>query len=133
MFNRFSFVVMAIGRTLLRSVTTIARVIAVMIVSNALGAQATTAVESLRLYVMDCGLLTRGDPMMRFGLTTEQVAGLTDLVTPCFLIAHPKGTILWDTGMVPIASCGRAATRPSLATWRIGPPIRFSTNPKTRS
>jgi N-acyl homoserine lactone hydrolase len=101
MFNRFSFVVMAIGRTLLRSVTTIACVIAVMIVSNALGAQATTAVESLRLYVMDCGLLTRGDPMMRFGLTTEQVAGLTDLVTPCFLIAHPKGTILWDTGMVP--------------------------------
>ena len=120
MFNRFSFVVMAIGRTLLRSVTTIACVIAVMIVSNALGAQATTAVESLRLYVIDCGLLTRGDPMMRFGLTTEQVAGLTDLVTPCFLIAHPKGTILWDTGMVPdrlVRPGGNATIVGNTANW----------------
>src|SRR5262245_41259752 len=58
-------------------------------------------VQSLRMYVMDCGLLTRGDPMLRFGLTTAQVGGLTDFVTPCFLIVHPKGSMLWDTGMVP--------------------------------
>jgi N-acyl homoserine lactone hydrolase len=58
-------------------------------------------VNSLRVYVMNCGLLTRGDPMLRFGLTTEQVGGLTDLADPCYLIVHPQGTILWDTGMVP--------------------------------
>jgi N-acyl homoserine lactone hydrolase len=92
----------AVGRALLRSsrgllVSAIASFCAVVVA----GAQPAPEMKSPRVYVMDCGLLTRGDPMLRFGLTTEQVGGLTDLVTPCFLIVHAKGTILWDTGMVP--------------------------------
>jgi glyoxylase-like metal-dependent hydrolase (beta-lactamase superfamily II) len=64
-------------------------------------AQTRPAVQSTRLYVMDCGLLLRGDPMMRFGLTTEQVGGRVDFMTPCLLVVHPGGTMLWDTGMIP--------------------------------
>ena len=73
---------------------------AFLIVGLATAQTRPPSVQSLRMYVMDCGLLTRGDPMLRFGVTTAQVGGVTDFVTPCFLIAHPKGSILWDTGIV---------------------------------
>lgn len=58
-------------------------------------AQGTKAV---RLYVFDCGTL-QADPA-RFRLTKEEVA-TTYLSVPCFLIAHPKGTLMWDPGAVP--------------------------------
>lgn len=54
---------------------------------------------SVRLYVADCGTLHIAD-MGRFQLTKEQVAA-TDLSVPCFLVVHPKGTLIWDTGAVP--------------------------------
>ena len=40
-----------------------------------------------------------GDPV-RFGLQREEVS-TTDMPTPCFLISHPEGILLWDTGSVP--------------------------------
>src|SRR5678816_4068201 len=27
--------------------------------------------------------------------------GSTDFVDPCFLVAHPRGTLLWDVGIIP--------------------------------
>ena len=33
-------------------------------------------------------------------MTREDVT-TTDLSVPCFLVAHPKGTLLWDAGVVP--------------------------------
>jgi N-acyl homoserine lactone hydrolase len=59
------------------------------------------APQSLRLYVFDCGTLHIADTG-RFGLRQEEVA-TSDLSVPCFLIAHPKGTLIWDTGAVPDA------------------------------
>ena len=59
-----------------------------------------TPPRSVRLYVMDCGLL-HSDPT-RFQLKREEVAN-PDLSVACFLIAHPKGTLIWDTGAVPDA------------------------------
>jgi len=56
------------------------------------------APTSLRLYVLDCGTMT-GDPA-RFRLQREEVS-TTDMSTPCFLVVHPRGTLLWDTGAVP--------------------------------
>jgi N-acyl homoserine lactone hydrolase len=53
----------------------------------------------VRLYVFDCGTLRVGD-VGRFQLKKEEVAN-TDLSVACFLIAHPKGTLIWDTGAVP--------------------------------
>ncbi len=55
--------------------------------------------QSVRLYVFDCGTLHIADTG-RFGLKREEVA-TSDLSVPCFLVAHPKGTLIWDTGAVP--------------------------------
>lgn len=55
--------------------------------------------SSLRLYVFDCGVLHITD-VGRFGLKPEEVT-TTDLSVPCFLVVHPKGTLIWDTGAVP--------------------------------
>lgn len=54
---------------------------------------------SVRLYVFDCGTLENVDPA-RFGLTKEE-AGVTRMSVACFLVVHPKGTLIWDTGVVP--------------------------------
>jgi glyoxylase-like metal-dependent hydrolase (beta-lactamase superfamily II) len=54
---------------------------------------------SPRLYVFDCGTLDVADTG-RFRLKREEVA--TDkLSVGCYLIAHPRGTLIWDTGAVP--------------------------------
>lgn len=61
-------------------------------------AQTTTkSPASLRMYVFDCATLKDRDPGA-YGLTREQV-GTVDLSDPCFLIVHPKGTLLWETGL----------------------------------
>jgi N-acyl homoserine lactone hydrolase len=54
---------------------------------------------SVRLYVFDCGTLHIADPE-RFRLKKEDLA-TTDMSVACFLVAHPKGTLIWDTGVVP--------------------------------
>ena len=36
---------------------------------------------------------------MAFGVTKEEVGGTTDMPVPAYLIVHPKGTLLWDTGL----------------------------------
>jgi glyoxylase-like metal-dependent hydrolase (beta-lactamase superfamily II) len=56
-------------------------------------------VPSVRLYVFDCGVLKRGDPTA-YGLTRAQV-GSTDFSDPCYLVVHPRGTLLWDVGIIP--------------------------------
>lgn len=58
--------------------------------------------SSVRLYVFDCGTLHIADTG-RFGLKPEEVA-TSDLSVPCFLVVHPKGTLLWDAGAVPDAA-----------------------------
>jgi N-acyl homoserine lactone hydrolase len=58
--------------------------------------------QSLRLYVFDCGA-THITNTERFGFKREEVA-TADLSDPCFLVAHPKGTLIWDTGAVPDAA-----------------------------
>lgn len=54
---------------------------------------------SLRLYIFDCGRLKVDDPS-RFNFKKEELATL-DFAVPCYLIAHPKGSMMWDTGVVP--------------------------------
>lgn len=57
------------------------------------------APRSFRLYVFDCGTLHIAN-LARFQLTKEEVA-TSDLAVPCFLVVHPKGILIWDTGAVP--------------------------------
>jgi N-acyl homoserine lactone hydrolase len=53
---------------------------------------------SIRLYVLDGGILA-SDPA-RYQLTKEDVE-TTELSVAAYLIEHPKGKLLWDTGSVP--------------------------------
>ena len=69
----------------------------------------------LRLYVFDCGTL-QADPA-RFRLKREEVA-TTALSVPCFLVAHPKGRLIWDAGAVPDADTVNVAVAPA-ATVRL--------------
>jgi glyoxylase-like metal-dependent hydrolase (beta-lactamase superfamily II) len=55
--------------------------------------------NSVRLYVFDCGKLDIPD-ITPYQLTRAEIA--TNVMSvPCFLIAHPRGTLMWDVGAVP--------------------------------
>src|ERR1019366_7573256 len=54
--------------------------------------------KSLRLYVFDNGVIKVRDPAM-FHLKKEEVAP-SDMVIASYLIVHPKGILLWDTGAI---------------------------------
>lgn len=77
-------------------------VIATMSVGFAAAPQAKLAASPapLRLYVLDCGTIAPMDPKL-FGLTPEEVGRDVTFVTPCYLIVHPKGTLIWEAGQVP--------------------------------
>jgi glyoxylase-like metal-dependent hydrolase (beta-lactamase superfamily II) len=51
------------------------------------------------LYVFNCGTI-HVSSADNYSLKKEEVAQL-DLSVPCFLVAHPKGTMIWDTGIIP--------------------------------
>jgi N-acyl homoserine lactone hydrolase len=53
---------------------------------------------SLRLYVLDCGII---DPPNAdaFDLKASEMATMK-MVTPCYLVAHPRGSLVWDTGEI---------------------------------
>ena len=55
--------------------------------------------HSVRLYVFDCGTIHIGD-LSRFRMAKEDLT-TTDLAVACFLVVHPKGTLIWDVGAVP--------------------------------
>jgi len=52
---------------------------------------------SVKLYVFDCGRLKSGNPqpLLDRGITT------TDMSVAAYLIVHPRGTLLWDSGVIP--------------------------------
>jgi glyoxylase-like metal-dependent hydrolase (beta-lactamase superfamily II) len=51
----------------------------------------------LRLYVFDCGTLKERDGVA-YGLTLDQLPA-RDLSDLCALVVHPRGTLLWETGL----------------------------------
>src|SRR2546427_10264808 len=55
--------------------------------------------KSVRLYVFDCGSLNIPDTSP-YQLKKEELA-TTYMSVPCFLVAHPRGTMIWDAGAVP--------------------------------
>jgi glyoxylase-like metal-dependent hydrolase (beta-lactamase superfamily II) len=57
------------------------------------------APRSLRLYIFDCGVIhtANGDA---YSLKKEEMAS-TEMSIPCILVAHPKGTLMWDNGDIP--------------------------------
>jgi N-acyl homoserine lactone hydrolase len=78
--------------TRMKSCAVLAALVLVAVVRS--GAQAP---GSIKLYVLDGGIL-ESDPA-RYRLTKEDV-GTTQLSVAVYVIAHPKGVLLWDTGAV---------------------------------
>jgi glyoxylase-like metal-dependent hydrolase (beta-lactamase superfamily II) len=74
--------------------TLLVAVLSLVVVS----AQDRRAPSSIRLYVLDGGVL-QSDPT-RYRLTKEDV-GTTELSVAAYLVVHPRGVLLWDTGAVP--------------------------------
>ena len=52
---------------------------------------------AVKLYIFDCGMLKSGNPdvLLDRGVTT------TDMSVTAYLVVHPQGTLLWDTGVIP--------------------------------
>jgi glyoxylase-like metal-dependent hydrolase (beta-lactamase superfamily II) len=69
----------------------------------------------VKLFVFDCGTLDVADTG-RFRLKREEVT--TDkLSVACYVIVHPRGTLVWDTGAVPdeLVKPGNVPTRTRIA------------------
>jgi N-acyl homoserine lactone hydrolase len=77
-------------------------------------------VKSVRLYIIDGGLL-KDQPAASYELTPDQVT-TTDMSVPVFLIVHPKGTLLWDTGLGDQFAGGRV--QPANKTWHVQQTVR---------
>jgi hypothetical protein len=82
------------------------RIVAFAVFAALVSAPATMAQQrkarppkSVRLYVIDCGSLDIPDTSP-YRLKKEDLA-TSMMSAPCFLVAHPRGTLMWDTGPVP--------------------------------
>jgi N-acyl homoserine lactone hydrolase len=83
----------------MRTLLTLILAASAFLVPTAASAARNPPVKSVRLYVFDCGRLHVEDPG-RFNLKKEEMKNL-DMSVGCFMIAHPKGTLLWDVGVIP--------------------------------
>ncbi|MCW8125845.1 N-acyl homoserine lactonase family protein [Microbulbifer halophilus] len=74
-----------------------------------------SAVEAgLRLYALDCGTLELED--MALFEDTDAYAGVPGkMAVPCFLVRHPQGDLIWDTGLGDrLAGQGAVAMAPGI-------------------
>ena len=68
-----------------------------------------TPPKTMRLYVFDCGMLNiTPQGVARYHVTPAEV-GEARMPVPCFLVAHPKGTLMWDVGVIPDELVEKAA------------------------
>jgi N-acyl homoserine lactone hydrolase len=58
----------------------------------------TATQPAVKLYAMDCGITDISD-MSDFSIEGKYKGEKLTLVYPCFLISHPKGDLIWDTGL----------------------------------
>jgi len=77
--------------------------------------------KSLRLYVLDCGRINvaNGDSM---GFKPGELA-TANMVTPCFLIVHPKGTLMWDTGEIPDSAFAKGVSPATQGAFSVDRPL----------
>lgn len=72
---------------------------ALIVVARGASAADAQPPANLRLYVFDCGRLDIPD-ITPYQLKRDEIA--TNVMSvPCFLVVHPKGTLMWDVGAVP--------------------------------
>jgi glyoxylase-like metal-dependent hydrolase (beta-lactamase superfamily II) len=88
------------ARGWLRSVRTVAIGMALAWVASGANVAGAAPAAHLRLYILDCGTIAPMDPAL-FNVKPTEIKGDVSFVTPCYLIVHPRGTLIWDVGQVP--------------------------------
>jgi glyoxylase-like metal-dependent hydrolase (beta-lactamase superfamily II) len=88
---------------------------------------APPAPHTPRLYILDCGTIGPMDAAL-FSLKPNEVKRDVNFVTPCYLIVHPRGTLMWDVGQIPdkdIPDDGTEVVQQKFlkATRRLGPQL----------
>jgi N-acyl homoserine lactone hydrolase len=66
--------------------------------ANAQQPQQAQLPSSLRLYVLDCGIITPPN-VDTYGFKPSEVVTM-NMITPCFLIVHGSQSLMWDTGEI---------------------------------
>ena len=82
----------------LKSKTLAWAMMAPLLVAASLAPVRSMAGADVRLYALDCGHASIKD-MGMFSDTGEYDGKPGDIADPCFVIRHPKGVLLWDTGL----------------------------------
>lgn len=92
----------------------LAAVAAAALLSGAHGAQAAKAPpKGIELYAMDCGRLNMPNADM-FADDGAYKGVAKAMVVPCYLIRHPKGDLIWDTGLPQGDTPAPGASAPTL-------------------
>ena len=55
--------------------------------------------QATRLYVFDCGYIYLNDETLGILSLAPDEVSTRDMAVPCYLIDHPQGTLVWDTGL----------------------------------
>jgi N-acyl homoserine lactone hydrolase len=68
------------------------------------------AVKDVRVYVFDRGGSTLTPPMVKqaFGFDAAKMTSALEAAYTCFLVVHPRGTLIWDTGATTDGAEGAA-------------------------
>jgi N-acyl homoserine lactone hydrolase len=77
--------------------------------------------QSLRLYVLDCGKITPAT-IDNYGLKPSEVVS-TEMITPCFLIVHPRGSLMWDTGEISDSAFKDGVSPQKLNAYTVNRPL----------
>lgn len=72
--------------------------VSLLLAASSLAANAADPVSEVRMYAMDCGRIAIKNAAP-FSDTGDYDGKSLDAVVSCYLIQHPKGTLLWDLGL----------------------------------
>jgi len=84
----------------IRAVAAISGAVLSLAIGGCSSITATAVPGTPRLYILDCGTIAPMDPAL-FGLKASEVNRDVSFVTPCYLVVHSNGTLIWDVGQVP--------------------------------
>jgi glyoxylase-like metal-dependent hydrolase (beta-lactamase superfamily II) len=90
------------------------------LVQTIAGHAAQARPAGVKLYVMDGGWL-KDQPPASYELTREQVPD-SDMSVPVFLVVHPRGTLVWDTGLGDRFADGKEM--PANKSWQVQRTVR---------
>ncbi|MCC7548383.1 MAG: N-acyl homoserine lactonase family protein [Burkholderiales bacterium] len=74
----------------------------------------------VRLYVLDGGRINQVGSR-EFGFAEGALS--SEMFTPCFLVVHPRGTLLWDTGEIPDHALNGDGTPTHLRAYTVTQPL----------